>query len=77
MGQTFPDPMVPGELLGMALLEVLPHGATWVGGTKPAEPALSMLCSSLTAFSTVKAGVAGSPARASVRCHFPHPTCNP
>lgn len=50
MGQTCPDPPVPGELLGMALMEEFPHGATRTGGTKPAEPAFAVLCSSPAAF---------------------------
>lgn len=50
MGQTCPDPPVPGELRGMTLPEELCHGATRVGGTKPAEPALAVLRSSLAVF---------------------------
>lgn len=40
MIQTCPDPLVPGTLPGTALLEELSRGATRLGGTKPAEPAL-------------------------------------
>lgn len=50
MIQTCPDLLVSGKLPGTALLEELSHGATRVGGTKPAEPALTALRSSPAAF---------------------------
>lgn len=54
MGQTCPDPPVPGEPPGMVLLEEFPNGATRVGGTKPAEPALAVLRSSPAAINVAK-----------------------
>lgn len=71
MVQTCPDPLVPGELLGTVLLQELSRGATRVGGTKPAEPALAVLCSSPAAFPAAQGW-----GHRSVRCHLPPSACH-
>lgn len=75
MGQTCPDPPVPGELPGMALPEELPHGATRVGGTKPADPALAVLHSSPAAF-PVAEGWGDWESHRSEECQVSSPTLN-
>ncbi|KAJ7414250.1 hypothetical protein WISP_85131 [Willisornis vidua] len=75
MRQTCSDPPVPGELLGMALLEELPHGATRVGGTKPAEPALAVLHSSPVAFPIAK-GWSDWESHLSEKCQVSSPALN-
>lgn len=67
-----PDPLVPGKLPGMALLEELSRGATQLGGTKPAQPALMTVPHSSPAAFPVAKGCGDWESCRSQECHLPH-----
>lgn len=67
-----PDPLVPGKLPGTVLLEELSRGATRLGGTKPAQPALMTVPRSSPAAFPVAKGCGDWESRRSQECHLPH-----